>query len=241
MERKFVSPRRPSRRLSLTSRETTREVTIALTDHLPTEAENLLSVGSEEFVGERQRLARELRDAGRPADAAVVAKLRKPPPVVLAVNRAARARPNAARAAAEAATRVKKAQVGADPEAFRGALKELDESLDLLAEVALAHLAPSGKQPSAAMRHRLRELLRNAVANDDARDALTRGVLRDETETAGFELFAGMAPAKRSRPSGDTARARSRASGKRSGGNAGRLCEKSSRVPRNAWKKPGDR
>ena len=174
-----------------------------------------MSVGSEEFVGERQRLARELRDAGRPADAAVVAKLRKPPPVVLAVNRAARARPKAARAAAEAATRVKKAQVGADPEAFRGALKELDESLDLLAEVALAHLAPTGKQPSAAMRHRLRELLRNAVANDDARDALTRGVLRDETETAGFELFAGMAPAKRSRPSGDTARARSRASGKK--------------------------
>lgn len=184
-----------------------------MTDHLPTEAEKLLSVGSEEFVGERQRIARELRDAGRPADAAVVAKLRKPPPVVLAVNRAARARPKAARAAAEAATRVKKAQVGTDPEAFRGALKEMDESLDLLAEVALAYLAASGKQPSAAMRHRLRDLLRNAVANDDARDALTRGVLRDETETAGFELFAGMAPAKRSRPSGDTARARSRTSG----------------------------
>ena len=184
-----------------------------MTDHLPTEAEKLLSVASEEFVGERQRLARQLRDAGRPADAAVVAKLRKPPPVVLAVNRAARARPKAARAAAEAARRVKKTQVGADHEAFRGALKELDESLDLLAEVALAYLAPSGKQPTAAMRHRLRELLRNAVANDDARDALARGVLRDETESAGFELFAGMAPAKRPRPSGATTRPRGRASG----------------------------
>ena len=63
------------------------------------------------------------------------------------------------------------------------------------------------------MRHRLRDLLRNAVANDDARDALARGVLRDETESAGFELFAGMSPAKRSRPSGDTTRARGRTSG----------------------------
>ena len=183
-----------------------------MTDHLPTEAEMLLSVGSEEFVGERQRLARELRDADRPADAAVVAKLRKPPPVVLAVNRAARARPKAARAAAESARRVKKAQIGADPAAFRAAVKELEESLELLADVALAHLA-RGKRPSASMRHRLRELLRNAMADDDARAALTRGVLRDETETAGFELFAGMAPAKRSRPSGDTARAHSRTSG----------------------------
>jgi hypothetical protein len=173
----------------------------------------LLSVSSDEFVGERQRLARELRDAGRAADAAVVAELRKPPPVVLAVNRAARARPKAARAAAEAATRVKKTQVGADPEAFRGALKELEQSLELLAEVALAYLAPTGKQPSAAMRHRLRDLLRNAMADDDARAALTRGVLRDETETAGFELFAGMAPAKRSRPTGDMARARGGKSG----------------------------
>jgi hypothetical protein len=178
-----------------------------VTDHLPTEAEMLLSVAPDEFVGERQRVARELRDAGRAGDAVTVAKLRKPPPVVLAVNRAARDRPKAARAAAEAASRVKKTQVGADPAAFRAALEELEESLELLAEVALAHLAQTGKGPSASMRHRLRDLLRNAMADDDARAALTRGVLRDETETAGFELFAGMAPAGRSRPS-DTARAR---------------------------------
>lgn len=184
-----------------------------MTDHLPAEAEVLLSVASDEFVGERKRVAGELRDAGRAAEAAVVAKLRKPPPVVLAVNRAARARPKAAQAAAEAARRVKTTQVGADPAAFRAALKELEESLELLAEVALAHLAPTGKEPSASMRHRLRDLLRNAVANDGARAALTRGVLRDETETAGFELFAGVAPAKRSRPSGDTAGARGRKSG----------------------------
>jgi hypothetical protein len=186
-----------------------------VTDHLPTEAEMLLSVAPDEFVGERQRVARELRDADRAAEAAIVAKLRKPPPVVLAVNRAARARPKAARAAAEAASRVKKTQVGADPAAFRAALKELEESLELLAEVALAHLAQTGKGPSASMRHRLRDLLRNAMADDDARAALMRGVLRDETETAGFELFAGMASAGRSRPSGDTARARGLKSGEK--------------------------
>ena len=115
-----------------------------------------------------------------------------------------------------------KTQVGADHEAFRGALKI--GRVARFARRGRTRLPCSDQEATdAAMRHRLRELLRNAVANDDARDALARGVLRDETESAGFELFAGMAPAKRSRPSGATTRARSRASGKRSGGSASRL------------------
>lgn len=172
---------------------------------LPREAEKLLAVAPDEFVAERQRLARELRDAGRADDAATVAALKKPSAVVFAVNRAARDRPKAAQAAAAAAERVKKAQVGGEPEEYEAALRELSESLDLLVQVALAHVAPHGKDASEAMRRRVRDHLRSAVADDDAREALRRGALVEEREAAGFSPFAGVAakPGRRpKRPSG---------------------------------------
>jgi hypothetical protein len=163
-------------------------------DVLPKEAEALLAVSPGDFVEERKRIARSLRDAERQEDADAVAALRKPPPVVLAANRAARDRPQAARAAAKAAERVAKTQLGSDPDGYRAALAELEESLDLLAQVALAQLSLGGKRPTDSVTRRLRDLLRNAVADESAREALSRGVLRDEPGTAGFGAFAGVAP-----------------------------------------------
>ncbi|HJR95927.1 MAG TPA: hypothetical protein VJ807_10885, partial [Gaiellaceae bacterium] len=145
---------------------------------------------------------------GRREDADAVAALRKPAPVVLAANRAARDRPQAARAAAKAAARVAKTQLGSDPAGYRAALAELDESLDLLAQVALAQLSLGGKRPTEPVTRRLRDLLRNAVADDDARAALSRGVLRDEPDTAGFGAFAGVAPASARKPASKAAEAR---------------------------------
>jgi hypothetical protein len=167
---------------------------------VPPEAEKLLAGPPEGFVDSRQRLVRELRDAGRSDEAATVARLRKPTVVVFAVNRAARDRPKAARAAREAALRVKETQVGNQPAEFRRALGELEPALDLLAEVAVAHVAPRGKAASDAMRRRVRDLLRSAVADDDAREALGRGVLTEELEAVGFSPFAGIVPAPSQRP-----------------------------------------
>jgi hypothetical protein len=174
------------------------------------EAERLLAAAPDEFVAERDQLARKLRDEDRPEEAAAVAALRKPSAVVFAVNRAARDRPQAARDAARAALRVKKTQVGSQPDAFRGALADLDAALDLLAEVAVAHVAPRGKPPTDAMRRRVRDLLRSAVGDDDARDALARGALTEELEAVGFSSFAGIAPApskKRTEKSSGSTRA----------------------------------
>lgn len=168
-------------------------------DVLPKEAEALLAVSPGDFVEERKRIARSLRDAERQEDADAVAALRKPPPVVLAANRAARDRPQAARAAAKAAERVAKMQLGSDPDGYRAALAELDESLDLLAQVALAQLSLGGKRPTDSVTRRLRDLLRNAVADESARAALSRGVLRDEPGTAGFGAFAGVAAPRSAR------------------------------------------
>ena len=188
---------------------------------VPPEAEKLLAAAPDRFVAERNALAKKLRNEGRGEDAAAVAELRKPSAVVFAVNRAARDRPKAAQAAAEAAVGVREAQVSGEADAFNKALAELDSSLDLLAEVAVVHLAPAGKKPSEAMRRRLRELLRSAVADDDARAALARGALADELEAPGFSPYAGMpvkpkprgrkgAPAPPSRGEREDARRRER-------------------------------
>jgi hypothetical protein len=179
---------------------------------LPPEGEKLLAVAPDDFVAQRQRLARELRDAGRAEDADTVARLRKPPAVVSAVNRAARDRPRAAASAVEAAERVAAAQADGDAGAFERAVGELAEALDLLAEVAAAHVAPQGKSPSDAMRRRVRDLLRSAVADDAARDALRRGALREEVETAGFSPYAGMVakPGGRRRSASGPSRAEQR-------------------------------
>jgi hypothetical protein len=173
----------------------------------PQDAEKLYAVEPDRFVAERQALAKKLRDEGRKDEAEAVAALRKPSAVVFAANRAARDRPKAARAAADAAVRLRDAQAAGDTDAFGKALGELDQSLDLLAEVALAHVAPAGKTPTDAMRRRVRELLRSAVAEDDAREALARGALAEELETPGFSAYTGMAVAARPKPRGGSAKA----------------------------------
>lgn len=181
--------------------------------NLPEEAERLLAAAPEEFVSERTRLARELRDAGRRDEAHAVAAMRKPPAVVLAVNRAARDRPQAARDAAAAAERVLETLSG-DTEGYREATRELERALDLLADVALAHVAPRGKTASDATGRRVRDLLRAAVSDAAGRAALARGALSEELEAPGFAALAGSVPAGRARPartrgaSGDAAAAK---------------------------------
>ena len=175
----------------------------------PKGAEALLSVAPADFVTERNRLARELGDAGRKDAAAAVAALRKPPPVVLAANRAARSRPQVAKDAARAAKQVKK-KLGLDPEAR----KALDDALKLLEDVALAFLGGT-KAPSEPTRRRLHVLLQNAVAHDDALAALTRGVLTEEPEPAGFAAYTGVRLTPRKAPAKSETRAREAAEKKR--------------------------
>jgi hypothetical protein len=166
---------------------------------LPPEAERLLAAAPDEFVEERRRVAGELREAGRREDATLLAGMRKPPAVVLAVNRAARDRPQVARDAAAAAERVLETQFSGDAGAYREATKELEPALDLLAEVAVVHVSPGGKPASDALSRRVRELLRAAVADEQGRRALARGVLTEEREAAGFAALAGAAPNRRTR------------------------------------------
>jgi hypothetical protein len=142
--------------------------------------------------------------------------MRKPPPVVLAVNRASRDRPQAARDAADAAGRLARAQVGgADRAGYEDAARDLERSLDLLVEVAVAHLGREGRPATQAMQQRARELVRAAVADERSRERLVRGALVEEVETAGFGAFAGIPVPKTRRAASGRASRRSHASAER--------------------------
>jgi ketosteroid isomerase-like protein len=177
---------------------------------LPPEGERLLAVSPEDFVPERNRVVRELKDAGRAEDAQTVAALKKPSAVVLAVNRAARDRSAAARDAVKAAERVRKTQLAGKPDQFEEAIADLERALGLLADVAVAMLS-RGKSASEAMRRRVSDLLRAALAGEDSREALARGVLVEELEASGFSSFEGMAvPQRRGGRSPKTSRGHER-------------------------------
>jgi hypothetical protein len=179
-------------------------------------ARQVLGAAPEEFVAERDRIARELRQAGRDEEARAIAALRKPSAVVLAVNRAARDRPQASRDAVRSAEEVAKTQLSGDAEKYAEARQDLDVALALLAEVAVAQLSRT-KPATESMRRRVAELLRSAVADPDARAALGRGVLQEEGDAAGFSAFAAMSPpaAKRRTKPGRTREAEKREQAKR--------------------------
>jgi hypothetical protein len=169
----------------------------AVVSELPKDARPLLAAAPGDFVDERNRLARQLRDDGRAEEAATVAALRKPPPVVLAANRAARSRPQAAKGAARAAQRAAK-RLGSDA----GAREELEEQLQLLEDVAIAFLGTDEKPASESARRRLHDLLRNAIADEGTRTALAEGMLAAEPDPVGFAAYAGIKPRERREGSG---------------------------------------
>jgi hypothetical protein len=164
---------------------------------LPKDAERLLAVAPEDFVEERKRLVRQLRDEDRDDDARAVAATKKPSPVVLAVNRAARDRPQAAKDAVRAAERLGRAQLSGKADDYRTLLGEMEQASALLAEVAVANLS-RGKSASEAVRRRVRDHLRGALSNEETREQLVRGALADEVETSGFDAFAGLPRPKQS-------------------------------------------
>jgi hypothetical protein len=153
---------------------------------LPPEAEGLLA--SDEFVAERNRLAKELRAADRGEEAAAVARLRKPPKVVAVVNRAARAVPLHAQAATAAAEKLAEAQAAGDLRAANEALGRLGKAVDGLTQRAARD---GGDRVAVAT------LIRAALTSEAGRRRLATGQLTEAPEPTGFEAFAGLTVAAR--------------------------------------------
>jgi hypothetical protein len=144
----------------------------------------LYSVEPEQFVAERKRLERSLRDDGRAEEAAEIAKLRKPSQPVFLANRLARWQPDLVAQLVEDGKRLAGAHEAGEAEQLRAVQRDLAGRVD-----ALIRIVPG---LSGAIEQRLASLLRTAATNPATADLLRRGVLSDEVEPTAFDALAGL-------------------------------------------------
>ena len=150
----------------------------------PDVLERLYAVEPEEFVAERKRVERSLRDEGRTQEAEEVATLRKPPLPVYAANRLARDRSDDVAQLISAGERLAAAHGAGDPAELRTAQAELTDRVTTLVRHA--------GELSDAIEQRLATLLRTTASNPATAALLRRGVLSEEVEPAAFDALAGM-------------------------------------------------
>ena len=157
------------------------------------EADRLYGLALEDFVAERDALAKALRADGRRADADAVKALRKPPAVVWAVNQVMRTQRNAAR------TLIKAADRAAKKPGDRDALRAHGEALDELARAAAGLLSGKGRGLSEDAVLRVRGALHGASVDRELRDEFVAGRLVTEPAPAGFGAITATPTAKPAR------------------------------------------
>jgi hypothetical protein len=162
------------------------------------EIDRLYGVAPSEFVAERRRIERALRDEGRRKEADDVKALAKPTTAAWIVNQLAREhrrdvdRLLAAGEGLRAAQRAAVAGKGAS--SFDEAREEESEARRGLTDAAVSLLAERGQTASQPMLDQVDRTLRAAAVDDDGRELLARGRLVRELEAGGFELLAGIEP-----------------------------------------------
>jgi hypothetical protein len=181
----------------------------------PTDA--LRNVPPREFVGARKALAARLAREGKTAAAREVSRLRRPSPVVWALNRAATTHPRELAALAESVDRLRRAQLGRGD--LRAATAEYRAAFDPLMRAATAALREAGSGVSGAIERRIRSTLQAAVTDRGRRADLGAGRLSDELTDPGFAVLTG-APvpaeflrARPARPRSASARSEARGEG----------------------------
>jgi hypothetical protein len=201
---------------------------------LEAEVDRLYGVPLDEFVRERDELAKRLRREGERESAERIKALRKPSAGAWALNQAVRRRRKETDALLAAGERLREAHEallsGGDPAALRDAMHEERELAGALADCAEAIASETGKS-GPALRERVRSTLHAASVDDEARDELEKGRFVREREAVGLGPFgAGAAPPVRSRPKrdragtardADTGRERGRGGGATSGRSGG--------------------
>jgi hypothetical protein len=157
------------------------------------EADRLYGLPLEDFVPERDALAKALRAQGRRAEADEVKALRKPPVVVWAVNQLMRTQRKPARALIAAADRAAK-----NP-GDRAALRAHHEALDHLTAAGSGLLSGKGRGLSEDALLSVRSALHAASLDRAARDDFVAGRLSEEPAPAGFAAITGM-PTPKAKP-----------------------------------------
>jgi hypothetical protein len=170
--------------------------------------QDLYGLPLEEFTPARDALAKELKGAGRKDEAAEAKSLRKPSLAAWALNRVAREHPDAIERLRAAGAGLREAQdeaMSGDAGRLRDAGRALAEEVDRVAGLAADVLRAVGRPVSAAQQEKIVATLRTAAVDDEAGDALARGVLVEELESTGFSLLGpGSGTVSAPRPSDKT-------------------------------------
>ncbi len=164
--------------------------------------DRLYGLPREEFVGERDALAKQLRADGRRDEAAAVKALPKPTVAAWAANQAVRSQKRAARELWKAGDELSAAQEAVLAGQGSGAkLREASEreraAVETLVDAARGLLGASGGDLSEATIERLRETLHAGAIDADARDELAAGrAVRERSPQGvfGADPFAAPAP-----------------------------------------------
>lgn len=141
------------------------------------------------FTKARDALAKELRAAGKAAEAREVAGLRKPTAVLWVINQLGRAAPQAVKALIDAAEKMKRAHQHGDGEALRAAMQKQREALHEVNAAAEKSAAEIGSKPTMDFLRRVQGTAQAAAAAEP--DKLRDGELDGELEPAGFESLLG--------------------------------------------------
>jgi hypothetical protein len=188
---------------------------------LESEIDKLYGVPLDEFIHDRDELAKRLRREGEREAAERIKKLRKPSAGAWALNQALRRRRKETEALLTAGERLRQAHEsvlsGGDPAELREAMQEERGLASALADCAEAIASETGKS-GPALRERVRSTLHAATVDDEARDELAKGRFVREREAVGLGPFGGgvvAAPAggRATRDSGRAKRDRTGATG----------------------------
>ena len=179
---------------------------------LEAEIDRLYGVPSEDFVSERDALARRLRSERRRQEAKEVGALRKPSRAAWAINRVARDQPRLAEDVGSAGDALRAAQAGlaegGGPDELRAAAQVQRAAVDGFADAARDLLGSGGEDTL----RRIRETLLAAATDADLAERVRGGRVVREQAPAGFGPWVpapatpeGSTRAKPARPSGDRA------------------------------------
>ena len=154
--------------------------------------DQLYGVDPDDFIPERKRLARELKDAGENASASAVATVRKPTVAAWALNQLARRQRRDVDLLLDAGHRLRQAQEGvvggADRAAFEQAEKTERDAVRHLTQQASVLLGGASSQALA----QISSTLRTAAVSEEGRELLARGRFTVPLEAEGFDVFGSL-------------------------------------------------
>jgi hypothetical protein len=192
--------------------------------------DRLYGLPLDEFVAQRDALAKSLRAGGDREGATAVKALRKPTAGAWALNQAVRRRQQETQALLAAGERLREAHKallsGGGREELREAMEEQRELTSILADCAEAIASETGKS-GPALKERVRSTLHAAALDEGVREELAHGRLVREHEAVGlggaFDAPGAVAapprapsrPSKRSPAAGERKREADRANAER--------------------------